>query len=429
MKNEITAKFKDSPLGPIPQDWEVKLLGDCWDSFRTGPFGSALHAHDYVENGTPIINPMHINGGKIHPSSDMCVDEPTRNRLSSYVLSVDEIIIGRRGEMGRAALVTEKESGWLCGTGCFVLQMKDSVNADYIARYIATPQCVNTLEANAIGTTIINLNQTILSDVPILCPPLPEQQRIAETLGEMDSLIESLDVQIEKKRLVAKGVAHDLLGMRNEECGMMNEPIRRLPGFKGEWVKKRLGEVGIWLKGQPLSKVVMSAHGEHECIHYGELFTKYGPVIVSPVSRTTCEVTVVSKCGDILFPSSDVTPEGLGRCSAILKDNVILGGDMIILRPVKEVSPEFISYFVNLNKCKIIAKVTGITVRHVTSKALSTLEITIPPTIAEQRAIAETLLEMDAAIAALEAKREKYMRIKEGMMRDLLSGKKRLKGE
>ena len=77
----------------------------------------------------------------------------------------------------------------------------------------------------------------------------------------------------------------------------------------------------------------------------------------------------------------------------------------------------------------IIAKVTGITVRHITSKALSNIEIPLPPTFAEQQAIADLLSEQDAAIAALEAKREKYARIKEGMMRDLLTGKKRMKGE
>ena len=417
MKNEIIAKFKDSPLGPIPQDWEVKRLGEIGEPTMCK---RVLKAQT-TENGEIPFFKIGTFGGEPDAYISSSLYESLKNRYP-YPAKGD-VLVSAAGTIGRTVVFDGKDSYFQDSNIIWLSHDQAIVTNEYLCLCYQNMKWMS--EDGGIISRLYNAN---FKAQKILCPPLPEQQRIADTLGEMDSLIECLDVQIEKKRLVAKGVAHDLLGMRNEECGMMNEPIRRLPGFKGEWVKKRLGEVGIWLKGQPLSKVVMSAHGEHECIHYGELFTKYGPVIVSPVSRTTCEVTVVSKCGDILFPSSDVTPEGLGRCSAILKDNVILGGDMIILRPVKEVSPEFISYFVNLNKRKIIAKVTGITVRHVTSKALSTLEITIPPTIAEQRAIAETLLEMDAAIAALEAKREKYMRIKEGMMRDLLSGKKRLKG-
>ena len=413
-----TAEFKDSPLGPIPQDWEVKRLGDVWARFSTGPFGSALHASDYVEDGTPVVNPMHILDGKIVPSKDMRINDETLNRLSSYRLRKNDIILGRRGEMGRAALVTAKEDGWLCGTGSFSITLDSSVSPDYIALYIRTPNCITAMENGAIGTTIPNLNQVIVSNIPIALPPLPEQQRIAEALGEVDKLIESLDEQIEKKRLIAKGVAHDLLSAK-----------KRLPGFKGAWEMLKLGDMGIWLKGQALSKSDVTSTGTYECIHYGELFTKYGPVIQTVVSRTGKEPTTSSVSGDILFPSSDVTPEGLGRCSAIMADGVVLGGDMIILRLGVTCSPQLVSHVINQNRRMIIAKVTGITVRHITSKALSNIEIPLPPTFAEQQAIADLLSEQDAAIAALEEKREKYVRIKDGMMRDLLTGKVRMKGE
>ena len=413
-----TAEFKDSPLGPIPQDWEVKRLGDVWVRFSTGPFGSALHASDYVEDGTPVVNPMHILDGKIVPSKDMRINDETLNRLSSYRLRKNDIILGRRGEMGRAALVTAKEDGWLCGTGSFSITLDNSVSPDYIALYIRTPNCITAMENGAIGTTIPNLNQAIVSNIPIALPPLPEQQSISEALGEVDELIESLDEQVEKKRLIAKGVAHDLLSAK-----------QRLPGFKGAWEMLKLGDMGIWLKGQALSKSDVTSTGTYECIHYGELFTKYGPVIQTVVSRTDKEPTISSVSGDILFPSSDVTPEGLGRCSAIMADGVVLGGDMIILRLGVTCSPQLVSHVINQNRRMIIAKVTGITVRHITSKALSNIEIPLPPTFAEQQAIADLLSEQDAAIAALEAKREKYARIKEGMMRDLLTGKVRMKGE
>ena len=293
------------------------------------------------------------------------------------------------------------------------MQPHKEVDARFFAAYVNTYSPFPVSVSSIPQLTVPQVQETIAP-----CPPLPEQQRIAEALGGVDKLIESLDEQIEKKRLIAKGVAHDLLSAK-----------KRLPGFKGAWEMLKLGDMGIWLKGQALSKSDVTSTGTYECIHYGELFTKYGPVIQTVVSRTDKEPTISSVSGDILFPSSDVTPEGLGRCSAIMADGVILGGDMIILRLGVTCSPQLVSHVINQNRRMIIAKVTGITVRHITSKALSNIEIPLPPTFAEQQAIADLLSEQDAAIAALEEKREKYMRIKEGMMRDLLTGKVRMKGE
>lgn len=99
---------------------------------------------------------------------------------------------------------------------------------------------------------------------------------------------------------------------------------------------------------------------------------------------------------------------------------------MIILRPSTGISPVFLSYAINLNKRKIIAKVTGITVRHINSKTLSGIEIKIPSAIEEQKAIASALSEIESIILVSAEKREKYVRIKEGMMRDLLTGRVRI---
>ena len=394
-----TAEFKDSPLGPIPQDWEVKRLGEIAPLQR----GFDLPTKDLQDGPFPVV---YSNGICNYHVEAMC-DAPG-------------LVTGRSGTIGHFTFI---ESGryWPHNTALWVTSFKGN-DPLYIKYLYETLH----FENFATGSGVPTLNRNAIHEFEVALPSkIDEQQRIAEALGEVDKLIESLDAQIEKKRLIAKGVAHDLLGMRNGK----NEPIRRLPGFKGGWERKTLGPMGIWLKGQPLSKGDISVQGKNVCIHYGELFTKYGPVISCPSSHTNCAASVLSKRGDILFPSSDVTPEGLGRCSAILDDDVVLGGDIIILRPTITISPEFLSFIVNQNRRSIIAKVTGITVRHITSKALSTIEIFLPPTIAEQQAIAEVLAAADSEIAGLEAKKRKYEQIKSGMMHDLLTGKVRMKGE
>ena len=393
-----TAKFKDSPLGPIPQDWEVKRLGDLFD------FAAAGDLQDNCSSKMPTHDNIYPIYSNTVPQKGL-YGYTSRPRFKKGCMTITG-----RGTLGHAEY---RDSDFDAIIRLIVMQPHKDVDARFFVAYVNTYSPFTVSVSSIPQLTVPQVQETI---VPY--PPLPEQQRIAEALGEVDKLIESLDEQIEKKRLIAKGVAHDLLSGK-----------KRLPGFKGEWEMVKLGDMGIWLKGQALSKSDVTSTGTYECIHYGELFTKYGPVIQTIVSRTDKEPTISSVCGDILFPSSDVTPEGLGRCSAIMADGVVLGGDMIILRLGVTCSPQLVSHVINQNRRMIIAKVTGITVRHITSKALSNIEIPLPPTLAEQQAIANLLSEQDADIAALEAKREKYARIKEGMMRDLLTGKVRLKGE
>ena len=416
-----SAKFKDSPLGPIPQDWEVKRLGDVWARFSTGPFGSALHASDYVEDGTPVVNPMHILDGKIVPSKDMRINDETLNRLSSYRLRKNDIILGRRGEMGRAALVTAKEDGWLCGTGSFSITLDSSVSPDYIALYIRTPNCITAMENGAIGTTIPNLNQVIVSNIPIALPPLPEQQRIAEALGEVDNLIDSLDAQIEKKRLIAKGVGHDLLSGK-----------KRLPGFKEKWKSVALDEIGVISKGSGISRAESNT-GSIPAVRYGEIYTHHDKVVLNYVSRISDAVAQRAtplKKGDVLFAASGETVEEIGKAVAIKDDGVFAGGDTIVFSPYEELPPTFLGHLLNSPYVQEQKSVVGhgATIVHIKPKEIGRLRVSLPAK-AEQQAIADLLSEQDATIAALEAKREKYVRIKDGMMRDLLTGKVRLKGE
>ena len=133
-----------------------------------------------------------------------------------------------------------------------------------------------------------------------------------------------------------------------------------------------------WIKGQAFKKDEICENGDKHCIHYGELFTKYGPVIKEVVSKTSVDLKKPSKNGDILFPASDVTPNGLARCSMLPYDNVVLGGDIIVLRPKEGYSPAYLSYAINQQTTQLLARVNGGLVKHLSAKGLKTVEIPIP---------------------------------------------------
>ena len=169
------------------KSWKEQRLGEVAESISTGPFGTMLHKCDYVPDGIPIVNPMNILNSKIVPSSKMMVSEETRDRLSTYVLKAGDIVVARRGELGRCALISEREAGWLCGTGSFFIRLSDAMDGEFFVAFFGSAQFKEHLEASSVGTTMSSLNHGILKELSIPVPPLAEQRRIIKRAHDLRS--------------------------------------------------------------------------------------------------------------------------------------------------------------------------------------------------------------------------------------------------
>lgn len=207
MQQLLTGKTR---LPGFSGEWEVKRLGEI-ARFRTGPFGSALHQSDYANDGIPIINPMHIVDGKIVPDISMTVSSKAARNLSDFMLSAGNIIIGRRGEMGRCAVVLAGQSGWICGTGSLIIKPLDFMCSEFLQRVISSPAVVKAISDSSVGTTMINLNQKSLFDIVLSLPSTLEQIAIAEVLSDMDAELMALEAQRDKTRLLKQGMMQELL--------------------------------------------------------------------------------------------------------------------------------------------------------------------------------------------------------------------------
>lgn len=180
----------------IPPHWEPLKCSEILDELQTGPFGSSLHKSDYVVGGTPVINPASLQNERIVPLEKMAVGRSTLERLASFKLRLGDIVMARRGEMGRCALVTDVETGWLCGTGSLILRPSKLLYAPFLVLLIGSPFSRDYLGGSAVGATMQNLNQSILLNLPFGLPPLAEQHRIVAKVDELMALCNRLEAAI-----------------------------------------------------------------------------------------------------------------------------------------------------------------------------------------------------------------------------------------
>ena len=181
----------------LPEGWAWVRVVSLIEAFITGPFGSALHKSDYVADGIPLINPMNITDGKVIPIDKMQVSPETAERLSSFKVAPSDIVIARRGDMGRCAVVQPAQKGWLCGTGSFILRFPAVLCSEYFAVCLRSPYSVELMSGNSIGNTMLNLNQTILKSILIPVPPCTEQNRIINAIFDADALLAEIANQSE----------------------------------------------------------------------------------------------------------------------------------------------------------------------------------------------------------------------------------------
>ncbi len=173
----------------IPNNWTWCRLRALFLQASTGPFGSMLHKEDYVEIGIPLINPANILDGNIVVEKIKHVSAQTAQRLNSYRLHTGDVIIGRRGEMGRSAVVRQHQNEWLCGTGCFYVTPCKAISPEYMVFLLASPYVRGALTDKSVGTTMNNLNHSILGDVLIPLPPIKEQAKIMKKYEEAVALL------------------------------------------------------------------------------------------------------------------------------------------------------------------------------------------------------------------------------------------------
>ncbi|MCI4205610.1 restriction endonuclease subunit S [Dickeya dianthicola] len=157
---------------------------------HTGPFGSQLHAADYVSEGIPCIMPANMKDNRVNLSGIAFISDDDAKRLSKYLVQEGDIVYSRRGDVTAKALIGINEVGYFCGTGCLLLRPGEKFDSNYLTYYLSTPRIQAWIISQAVGATMPNLNTGILFRIPFTGPEKPIQEKISATLRSIDDKID-----------------------------------------------------------------------------------------------------------------------------------------------------------------------------------------------------------------------------------------------
>ena len=304
----------------------------------------------------------------------------------------------------------------VCSSEIWVMNGK-KVKNDFLF-YLVQTEKFNQIANVSSGSKMPRADWNYMSEIPFDIPPLKEQEKIAEILTTWDEASTKQTELLEAKELQKKALMQKLLS------GEV-----RFDGFSDKWEEVRIDKLFDFKKGQELSKEKLEKNGIFECILYGELYTTYSEVISEIKSKTNIKEGIKSKIDDILIPASTTTSAiDLAIASTIQKDNVLIGGDINILRKkTNNINGEFISkYLTHIKKMEIAKYAQGITIIHLYSKDFKHLKIQLP-SLPEQQKIAEVLSLADDEINLLKNELEELKLQKKALMQKLLTGEVRVK--
>lgn len=322
--NEPSARCVASPHKPKAgrcidaSEWQFRSLGEVAEVSSGGT--PSRRVADYWDGGISWVTTTEIDFQTVTSTSETISRSGLANSAAK-LLKPGAILMALYGQgktRGKVALLGIEAA---TNQACAAIRPLAELSNEFLFRYLESQY--SAIRALSNGGNQDNLTSGIVKGFVVPVPAMEEQASIARAVGDAARLVDALAQLIAKKRQIKQGAMQELLTGK-----------KRLPGFDREWTSRTLGEVANFSKGRGLPKSEASEDGSVPCIHYGELFTFYGALIQYPRGRTKSSPQhLLSQTNDVLMPTSDVTPSGLAKASCLLASEVVLGGDILVIRP------------------------------------------------------------------------------------------------
>lgn len=395
--------FKKTEAGIIPKDWEVTAIGEV-SSPKARIGWQNMRKSEFLDSGSfMLITGTDFDGGRINYATCKYVSEERYNQDPNIQVGNGDILITKDGTLGKVALIRELSMKATLNAGVFVLRnLSPTVNNEFLYQYLSTNKLMDYARRTSTGGTIQHLNQKVLVNFPIPVPPLSEQRRIAKALGNMDELIAQSELEVHKWQAAKQGCLQRMFPQ-----GDQSEPEMRFPDFTGAWVKRQLGEESIEiLAGGDVDNSKLVSTGKYPVV--ANSLTNDGIVgYYEDEYRVQAPAVTVTGRGDIGHAQVRTT-----SFTPVVR----------LLSIVSRHNADFLSE--TINSKDIVVESTG--VPQLTVPLLSRYRIAFPPTLDEECVVGEFFANLDRLIATRQRQVKKYRMIKQGMMKELLSGHTRL---
>lgn len=404
-----------------PGDWKTSTVGAEFDI----QLGKMLDRAKNSGVPKPYLGNRAVQWGNISVDNlDMM--EMSSEDMRRFRLQRGDLLVCEGGEVGRAAIWEAPLGECYYQKALHRLRPRRGYDPRLMLEYLRFWVDRGDLSNYVTQTSIAHLTKEKLATVPLPVPPSDEQRAIAAALSEVDDLLAALAALIEKKRAVKTAAMQRLLTGR-----------QRLPGVSGEWATKRLGDVFQFLGTANNSRADLGDDGDVGYIHYGDIHKgtvshlDCAQVDLPRIDLDKVRGAALIQEGDLVMADASEDYDGIGKSVEITNldgQRVVAGLHTFLLRGDRgALADGFKGYlqFVPALRNALVRMATGISVYGISKGKVREIEIELPP-VPEQAAIAEILSDMDAEIAALEARREKTRMIKQGMMQELLTGRTRL---
>lgn len=337
--------------------WEQKVLGDISTSIQTGPFGSQLHQSDYSDEGVPVVMPKDLIQGVVSEESIARVSKEHVERLSKHKIKDGDILYSRRGDVGKCAFTSERERGWICGTGCLKVSVdKDKADPRFIFYQLQKAETIGWVINHAVGSTMLNLNTSILSAVPVDVPEIEIQRKIVKILSSYDELIVNNQKQIKLLEEAAQRLYKEwFVNLRFPGY----ENVKIVDSVPAGWKRGTLGDIGVFKRGKTITR---------KQIQSGKV----------PVVAGGLEPAYYHNKANTVSPVITVSGSGANAGFVRLYNIDVFASDCSFVDSATTPYIFFVYCFLKENKASLDTLQKGAAQPHVYAKDINALELEVP---------------------------------------------------
>lgn len=410
--------YKQTEVGVIPEDWELLLLGKTAKVYRGG---SPRPIQSYITNSSNGVNWIKI--GDVRENDKYIYSTQEKIRPDGISMSrevhIGDFILSNSMSFGRPYILRTNgciHDGWLT-----IQEYGQAFSTEYLYYLLSSKIIYKQYIGMAAGSSVKNLNKDKVSSLMVICPPLPEQRRIAEALSDVDGMISSLEKLVAKYKSIKTACLQQMFPQNGETV-----PRMRLPGFTGAWEQRKLGDIADIVGGGTPSTGNQS-YWDGDIDWYApaeiadQIYANSSQKKITGLGYENSSAKMLPP-GTVLFTSR----AGIGKTAILTRKGCTNQGFQSIVPHRGELDSYFI--FSRTEELKRYGELVGAgsTFVEVSGKQMAVMELMMPPTMREQQTIGDFFQQLDHLITLHQRKLEKVQKIKQGMMQQLLTGKIRL---